>query len=394
MTNLYGTQARQIVPLVPPSVTDNQGVLFALANGTGGLTIFNTNDLAAGLEKIGRDLDEYYILGYTPIHTADGACHTITVKMVRSGLSVRARSGYCDVQGPDVLLNAPEGKALEARAANAQPGNIPVSLEAPYFYTAPNVAHVNVAMEIPSSSVNFQKDHKDFHSDVDVLGIAYRQDGSVGARFSDVVHLNKTKDDMKDFSKEPFVYVNGFDAAPGKYNLKMVLTAGGESFATYQTPIEIEPYDGKQFSLSGVAMSKDARSLTGLSTVLDSELLDERTPLIVKDMQIMPSPTNHFKKTDRVSLYTEIYEPLIGSAAPFRVGIMYTIVDAKTNQPAFKSGMMLANTFIIAGSPVMPVGLYLQQLATLPAGDYHLVVQAADDQKHQSPARTVDFHLE
>jgi hypothetical protein len=383
MTNPYGTQARQIVPLVPPSVTDNQGVLFALASGTGGLTIFNTNDLAAGLEKIGRDLDEYYILGYTPIHTADGGCHTITVK-VRSGLSVRARSGYCDVQGPDVLLNAPEGKALEARAANAQPGNIPVSLEAPYFYTAPNVAHVNVAMEIPSSSVNFQKDHKDFHSAVDVLGIAYRQDGSVGARFSDVVHLNVTKDNMKDFSKEPFVYMNGFDAAPGKYNLKMVLTTGGESFATYQTPLEIEPYDGKQFSISGVAMSNDARSLAGLSTVLDNELLDERTPLIVKDMQIMPSPTNHFKKTDKVSLYTEIYEPLVGSAAPFRVGISYTIVDAKTNLAAFKSGLMLANTFIIAGSPVMPIGLYLPQLATLPA----------DDQKHQSPARIVDFHLE
>jgi hypothetical protein len=73
---------------------------------------------------------------------------------------------------------------------------------------------------------------------------------------------------------------------------------------------------------------------------------------------------------------------------------MYTIVDAKTKQAAFRSGMMLANTFIISGSPVIPVGLYLPQVASLPAGDYHLVVQAADDQKHQSPARIVDFHLE
>jgi hypothetical protein len=379
--------------MIPQTIADNQGVLFALANGTGGLTIFNTNDLAAGLGKIGRDLDEYYILGYTPLHTVDGSCHTIAVKMVPSGLTVRARSGYCDVKGPDVLLNQPEGKALEARVVNAQAGTIPVSLEAPYFYTAPNVAHVNLAMAIPSSSVNFQKDHKDFHSDVNVLGIAYRPDGSVGARFSDVVHLNKTKDDMKDFSKEPFVYVNGFDAAPGKYNLKMVLSAGGESFATYQTPLEIEPYDGKQFALSGVAMSNDARPLAGLSTVLDSELLDERAPLIVKGVQIMPSPNNHFKKTDQVSLYTEIYEPLVGSSTAFRVGLEYTIIDVKTNQPAFKSGLMLANSFIISGSPVMPIGLFLQT-ASLPAGDYHLVVQAVDDKNHESPARTTDFHLE
>jgi VWFA-related protein len=388
-----GTGMREIVPMIPQSMADNQQVLFALASGTGGLTIFNTNDLAAGLEKIGRDLDEYYILGYTPTHTADGNCHTINVKVLRPGLSVRARSGYCDIKGPDILLNQPEGKALEARAAAAQSGNIPASLEAPYFYTAPNVAHVNVAMEIPSSSVNFQKDKKDFHSDVDVLGVAYRPDGSVGARFSDAVHLNLAKDDMKGFSKTPFVYMNGFDAAPGKYNLKMVLSAGGESFATTQMPLEIEPYDGKQFGLSGVAMSNDARSIAALSTVLDSELLDERQPLVVKGMQIMPSPNNRFKKADQVSFYTEIYEPLVGSAAPFRVGIKYTIVDPKTNKPVFDSGLMLANSFIDTGSPVMPIGLFIH-CSALPAGDYRLVVQAMDDQKHQSPERTADFHLE
>jgi len=393
LNNTNQTNAREIIPLIPDTVGGNQQVLFALASGTGGLTIFNTNDLAAGLEKIGRELDEYYILGYTPVRTADGNCHTINVKVVRSGLSVRARSGYCDVKIADALLNQPEGKALEARASSAQPGTIPVSLEAPYFYIAPNVAHVNLTMQIPSSSVNFQKEKKDFHVDVNVLGIAYHPDGSVGARFSDVVHVDVAKDNIKDFNKQPFVYMNGFDAAPGKYNLKMVMSTGGESFATAQLPLEIDPYDGKQFGLSSVAMSKDARPLAAISSVVDNELLDERQPLIVKSMQVMPSPDNHFKKTDQVSFYTEIYEPLVGSSTPFKVGIKYTIVDAKTNQPALSSGLMLANSFIIQGSPVMPIALFIRS-ASLPPGDYHLLVQAIDDQDHQSPERSTDFHLE
>jgi len=28
--------------------------------------IVNTNDLFAGLERIGKEVDEYYVLGYTP----------------------------------------------------------------------------------------------------------------------------------------------------------------------------------------------------------------------------------------------------------------------------------------------------------------------------------------
>ena len=110
-------------------------------------------------------------------------------------------------------------------------------------------------------------------------------------------------------------------------------------------------------------------------------------------VQIMPSPNNRFKKADQVSFYTEIYEPLVGSAAPFRVGIKYTIVDPKTNKPVFDSGLMLANSFIDTGSPVMPIGLFIH-CSALPAGDYRLVVQAMDDQKHQSPERTADFHME
>ena len=46
------TQPRVIVPSFPPSASTNQQVLYALAAGTGGFPIFNTNDLLTGLQKI------------------------------------------------------------------------------------------------------------------------------------------------------------------------------------------------------------------------------------------------------------------------------------------------------------------------------------------------------
>src|SRR6266851_1765595 len=45
-------QPRTIVPPFPPSASTNQQILAALAEGTGGFTIFNTNDLLSGLERI------------------------------------------------------------------------------------------------------------------------------------------------------------------------------------------------------------------------------------------------------------------------------------------------------------------------------------------------------
>jgi len=44
-------QPRSIVPPFPPSATTNQQVMYALASGTGGFPILNSNDLLAVNKK-------------------------------------------------------------------------------------------------------------------------------------------------------------------------------------------------------------------------------------------------------------------------------------------------------------------------------------------------------
>jgi hypothetical protein len=60
------TQPTTILPSFPPSVSTNQQLLAILAEGTGGFTTFTTNDLLGRLEKIGREQNQFYILGYAP----------------------------------------------------------------------------------------------------------------------------------------------------------------------------------------------------------------------------------------------------------------------------------------------------------------------------------------
>src|SRR5256884_8339183 len=198
------SQPRSIIPQLAPTAATNQQVLAALADGTGGFYIFNTNDLLSGLEKIGREQNEFYILGYAPLDTPEGSCHTLKVKMNRGGLHVRSRSGYCNVRTANVLEGKPLEKQLEAHATGSQAGSIHGVLEAPFFYTGPHTARVNRAMEIPSESFQFSQEKGKYHANLNVLGIAYRNDGSIGAKFSDTMNVDLEKDEWKEITKSPY----------------------------------------------------------------------------------------------------------------------------------------------------------------------------------------------
>ena len=75
------TNPRTIMPTIPPNVETNEEAMYMLANGTGGFVIVNTNDLASGMDKIAREQDQYYVLGYTPPESAEGSCHSLKVKV-------------------------------------------------------------------------------------------------------------------------------------------------------------------------------------------------------------------------------------------------------------------------------------------------------------------------
>ena len=386
------SQPRTIVPPFPPSASTNQQILASLAEGTGGFTIFNTNDLLGGLQRIGKEQSEFYILGYVPSDTPEGSCHTLKVKLSRGGTNVRSRSGYCNVKTGNTLEGKPVEKQLESRAAAAQAGSIHGGLQAPYFYTSANVARVNLAMEIPADAVHFNKEKGKYNANLNVLGIAYRPDGSVGARFSDTVNLNLDKDEWKQFAQNPYRYENQFDATPGTYKLTVVLSAGGDAFGKFETPLQIDAYDGKHFSLGGVVLTNNAQKLGDIPTSLDAALLEDRTPLVVHGLQIMPSGTNRFKRDENVIVYSEIYEPLLTSDNPPKVGLGYRILDRASKKEVMFTGVVTADEFIQKGNPVVPVGLKVN-VKDLPPGAYCLVMQAVDAAGNKAPNRIVDFDV-
>jgi hypothetical protein len=298
------TNPRTIMPTFPPSATDNQQALFMLASGTGGFVIVNTNDLTGGMEKIAREQDQYYVLGYTPAESAEGSCHTLRVKVDRGGESVRSRSGYCNVHQVDLLAGKPAETELEAIAVGASAGKLGAPLQLPFFYSAPNVARVNVAMEIPSQGFKFDKVKGKLHAEMNVLGIAYRPDNTVAAKFSDTMKFDyENKVQVEEFARNPVHYESQFDIASGQYNFRVVFSAGGENFGKIEKPLVIEPYDGKKFALSSMALGQ-YRAMDEGTSGLDSVLIEDRVPLTVKGagsqtFQLIPAGQYSFKPTEQ-----------------------------------------------------------------------------------------------
>ncbi|HEX3646418.1 MAG TPA: VWA domain-containing protein [Vicinamibacterales bacterium] len=101
-------------PIIPASVDqamlrDRISSLRSLAEATDGLAIVNSNDLAKGLKRVVDDLSSYYLIGYYSTGKLDGKFHSISVRVKRPGVRVRARRGY--------LASTPASAATLARSA-------------------------------------------------------------------------------------------------------------------------------------------------------------------------------------------------------------------------------------------------------------------------------------
>ena len=86
-----------------------------LAEATDGTAIVGTNKIREALQRVVDDLSSYYLLGYYSTGKLDGRFHSITVRVKRPGVTVRARRGYQALRPGDVaVVNASPAAAPSA----------------------------------------------------------------------------------------------------------------------------------------------------------------------------------------------------------------------------------------------------------------------------------------
>ena len=375
-----------------------------LAEGTGGLDFLTSNDVAASLGKIAQEQDEYYLIGYTPaVESAEGSCHELRVKVDRADLDVRARKSYCTSKPVDLLSGKPAGRELEERAAGSASDNASrnatAKMQLPWFYSAPNMARVDLVLDVVPSAMKFQTEKNKLHGEFNVAGVAYKADGTVATRISDNVKVDfDTQQEADAFLKKPYHYENQFDILPGQYDFRVAFTSGSSDahgFGTIEMPLKVEPWNGQALSASGIALSHETHPAAELVSGLDVSLLEGMRPLIARGTQVVPAGTTTFRKNEPGFFYMEIYEPLLIAAKPDAplplVRIRVRFLNRATGEVKADTGAQPAAIFERAGNPIVPI-LSRLPLASWPAGGYKLEVSVMRE-TGDPVVRTADFDV-
>jgi len=124
-------------------VTARAQNLRRLAENTDGAAIVGTNNIEPALRRVVDDLSSYYLLGYYSTGKLDGRFHSITVRVKRQGVTVRARRGYQALRESDLTVRT----AAPVRAGAAATTNADAAIAAAASSAVAKI--VNSARDLP-----------------------------------------------------------------------------------------------------------------------------------------------------------------------------------------------------------------------------------------------------
>jgi VWFA-related protein len=114
------------------NLSSRQDSLRFVADNTDGASLVNTSNIDPLISRIVDDLSAYYLIGYSSSNTKlDGRFRSISVRVKRDGVKVRARRGYRGPTAGELVSSAARTGTTDKPAATAVPGSS-ISARAPF----------------------------------------------------------------------------------------------------------------------------------------------------------------------------------------------------------------------------------------------------------------------
>ncbi len=366
--------------------------LRSLATESGGFSIYNTNNYDSELDKFDQRLSNYYILGFqssNPKH--DGGFRKIEIKTRAKGVTLKYRPGYQDRRPVDVLASSRQEKTLlTALATPSTATQLPITFRPAYFYDSLQSARVLIAARLQMEKAALKKKGGQLETDLNIMGVAYAEDGSVAARFSETIPISFAKEQEAEFRKSALPYRNYFKLRPGKYRLKLAASDEEDNLGAAEQSLEIPVPNTQGFSASSLVVAEQLSQLPDLIRNLQTQLLDQSDPLLLSQMQIEPSIANRLPSKNPVAVLFRIYN-LAGRLDQLNLVAKTRLFDA-TGERFALAPIQLKEIVSPAGPSEVVVGMRLP-LQSVPAGKYRLAMEISETGTGQSATIQTDLEL-
>jgi VWFA-related protein len=283
--------------------------LRSLAAESGGSSLLNTNDINGDLDNLDRQINNYYILGFqsnSPKH--DGGLRSIKVKTEAKGVSLKHRPSYQDKRPVDVLANSKQEQALLSLLAS--PNNaavIPIAFRPIYFYDPPRAAKVLINSRIRVEKAIFKKKGDLIGVDLNMIGVAYSDSGSIAARFSETIPIRADANKEPALRKSSLIYRNYFKLRPGKYRLKLAISDESNNLGSSEQTLVLPALSDQGFTGSSLVVADEVSRLPDLIRSLRTQLLDTSDPLLYSGFRIEPSVLNRIQVNATAAMMFRIY---------------------------------------------------------------------------------------
>jgi len=353
-----------------------------LAEATGGFTVRNTNDLVGGIQRIAKESESYYLLGYTPDDAPrDGSYRRLEVKLRQKGYTIRARQGYY----------APNDRA--AAEPEEEDANIQRALDSPYFNDELPVrmsayvreekllgkARTLLALEVDITDLVYAEPEAESDTEPDA-----EPDGQQGATQSE---------ERKPVGVLDLLYViahrDGGDVVREDQQVEIVRNpavegAAGPTWYALAREFSLEPgwhqakvvvRDPNGDRLGSVALELDVPELDDfrVSTPVITDRLTQRNPQSPPIPAIMARRT--FATGGALFCQFDVYGTAKGQVSGLpQVSAAYSLVSAEGAEVRHEDATLIQPTSLGYVSRLWAV-----LLADVPPGDYELVITVKDE---------------
>ncbi len=241
---------------------DTQSGLIYLARETGGLAIYNNNDLSGGIEKM-LDDQSYYLIGYQPdAETFDPAkrrFNKFTVKVKRAGARARYRSGFFGVGDDQIKPPSTLSAARQIQSALTSPfavNDIALRLNT-LFGNGKQGSYVRSLLHVNAKDLKFVDEADGSKKAVfDVLAVSFGDNGASADEISKTYTLTLKDAAYRKIIKEGFVYYFTFPVKKaGAYQYRVAIrdTQTGKVGSANQF-IEVPNLKKNRLTVSGITL--------------------------------------------------------------------------------------------------------------------------------------------
>ncbi len=258
--------------------------------------------------------------------------------------------------------------------------HLPVFMSAQDFYSDGG-ALVNLSWQVPLREISFQEDGDQLRGKLDLMAQITDSSGELVDEFFKSLELAYPRKEWEERSATDFHYLNHFSVPPGAYRVtSAVRDVHSGNLGTAAREVECRDLAEETVALSGLVLS---------SRLAPAEESASGRELVHQQWKIVPESDGQFSSSDQLVLFFKVYNAQPDADGQPDVVVTYNFF--RDGQLVKTSGPRHLRQFGDDGGTIVYSSVI--DLASFPAGDYTLQVNAIDYQTRKFAFQREGFRI-